>query len=59
VANVVVGAGSVTVCHLVNLAYWHRQKMKWDPKTWTFADAEQNKWLDRERRAGYELPDIG
>lgn len=59
VANVVVGAGSVTVCHLVNLAYWHGQKMKWDPKTWTFADAEQNKWLSRPRREGFELPKVG
>lgn len=59
VANVVVGAGSVTVCHLASLAYWHRQKMKWDPKAWKFEDAEQNKWLDRPRREGYELPDVG
>ena len=59
VANVVVGAGSVTVCHLLNLAYWHRQKMQWDAKAWTFANPEHNKWLDRERRKGFELPDVG
>jgi predicted dehydrogenase len=58
VANVVVGAGSVTACHLVNLAYWHRQKMKWDAKAWKFADEAHNKWLDRERRDGYKLPAI-
>ncbi|MDB5296323.1 MAG: Myo-inositol 2-dehydrogenase [Phycisphaerales bacterium] len=59
VANVVVGAGSVTVCHLVNLAYQHRQKMQWDPKSWTFADAKQNEWLTRLRRDGFALPAIG
>ncbi|QOV92499.1 Gfo/Idh/MocA family protein [Humisphaera borealis] len=59
VANIVVGAGSVTACHLVNLAYWNRQPMKWDPKTWTFADAKQNEWLTRPRREGFALPDIG
>jgi predicted dehydrogenase len=58
VANVVVGAGSVTACHLVNLAYWHRQKMKWDAKAWKFADEAHNKWLDRERRGSYQLPSI-
>ncbi|HEX8916745.1 MAG TPA: Gfo/Idh/MocA family oxidoreductase [Humisphaera sp.] len=58
VANVVVGAGSVTACHLVNLAYWHRQKMKWDAKAWKFADEAQNAWLTRERRGSYQLPTI-
>jgi predicted dehydrogenase len=34
IANVEVGARSVTVCHLGNLAYWHRQVLAWDPITW-------------------------
>lgn len=59
VANVVVGAGSVTACHLLNLAYWHRQPMKWDAKAWSFADAKQNEWLTRPARPGFELPSIG
>jgi predicted dehydrogenase len=59
VCDVAVGAGSVTVCHLVNLAYWHGTKMKWDPKKWEFIDgAGDNAWLDRPRREGYQLPDI-
>lgn len=58
VANVVVGAGSVTACHLVNLAYWNRQVMKWNPKTWTFEDAKQNEWLSRPQRKGFELPTV-
>ncbi len=59
IADVEVGARSVTVCHLGNLAYWNRQRMKWDPQAWRFADEAQNKWLDRERRDGYKLPEIG
>ena len=32
VADVEIGARSVTVCHLANLAYWNRRKLRWDPK---------------------------
>lgn len=59
VCDVHVGAGSVTACHLVNLAYRHRQKMQWDPKAWRFKDEAQNQWLDYARRGPYQLPDIG
>jgi predicted dehydrogenase len=60
ICDVDVGAGSVTVCHLVNLAYWNKQNLKWDPKKWEFVGgAGDNAWLDRPRRKGYELPDIG
>jgi predicted dehydrogenase len=52
-----VGARSVAVCHLGNLAYWNGRKLKWDPKEWKFVgDAEANTWLDRERREGFQLP---
>lgn len=56
-----IGARSVTVCHLVNLAYWHGQKLQWDPSKWEFTGdnaAEHNKWRDRERRAPYTLPAV-
>ena len=54
-----VGAGSVTVCHLMNLAYWHRKKLKWDPAKWEFpGDAEANGWISRQRRKGYELSPV-
>ena len=57
--DVAIGAGSVTVCHLVNLAYWHNRKLAWDPQKWEFpGDAEANAWRDRERRGGYQLPEI-
>ena len=59
ICDVEIGARSVTVCHLGNLAYWNRRKLKWDPQKWEFpGDAEANKWRDRERREGYQLPAV-
>ncbi|HEY2588601.1 MAG TPA: Gfo/Idh/MocA family oxidoreductase [Tepidisphaeraceae bacterium] len=59
VCDVEIGARSVTVCHLVNLAYWHNRKLAWDPQTWEFpGDAEANAWRDRPRRAKYDLPQV-
>ena len=52
-----VGAGSVAICHLLNVAYRLRRKLRWDPVDWRFVDdAEANALCDYERRAGYELP---
>jgi hypothetical protein len=61
ICDVEIGARSVTVCHLVNLAYWHNQKMKWDPFRWEFVGpnaAEANRWRSREQREPYRLPAI-
>jgi predicted dehydrogenase len=59
IANVGVGAHSVTVCHLGNLAYWHHRALHWDPKAWQFVnDPEANTWLDRDRRDPWKLPAI-
>jgi predicted dehydrogenase len=59
VCDVEIGARSVTVCHLVNLAYWHGRKLTWDPQRWEFpGDAEANAWRDRPRRAKYDLPQV-
>jgi hypothetical protein len=58
-ADVEIGARSVTVCHLGNLAYWNRQPLKWDPKAWAFADGKGDpKWLDCERRDPWQLPEV-
>ena len=57
--DVEIGARSVTVCHLGNLAYWNHTKLKWDPKEWKFVDgAGDDKWLDRERRDPWQLPKV-
>ena len=59
ICDVEIGARSVTVCHLVNLAIWKRRRMKWDPKGWEFpGDAEANGWRSRGQRDGYSLPKI-
>lgn len=59
ICDVEVGARSVTVCHLGNLAYWNARRLKWDPKTWTFVDNSGDpKWLDRERRDPWQLPKV-
>jgi predicted dehydrogenase len=38
IANVEVGARSVTVCHLGNLAYWYRRPMFWDADAWELGE---------------------
>ena len=52
ICPVEVGAHSVTVCHLGNIAYWLRRPLKWNPQAWQFEnDQEANRWLDRPKRA--------
>ncbi len=59
IADVEIGARSVTVCHLGNLAYWNHRKLRWNPDHWQFVeDAEANKWLDREHRDPWKLPTV-
>jgi predicted dehydrogenase len=58
VADVEIGARSVTVCHLCNLGYWHGRRLRWDPKLWRFDNDEDNKLLDRPRRDPWQLPVI-
>ncbi len=58
--DVEIGARSVTVCHLGNIAYWTGQKIQWDPQAWKFVNAskEVEGWYDRERRGEWQLPTI-
>ncbi len=59
IADVEIGARSVTVCHLANLGYWNRKPLKWDPREWTFVgNPEANTWLDYERRGAWKLPTV-
>ena len=45
-------ARSVTVCHLVNIAYWLNRPIRWDPKNEeTVGDPEAARWVDRPKRA--------
>ncbi|WP_165219528.1 Gfo/Idh/MocA family protein [Aquisphaera insulae] len=58
-ADVEIGARSVAITILGNLAYWNGRTLRWDPKKWEFVgDPEANRWLDRERRDPWQLPTI-
>lgn len=58
VADVEIGARSVAIPILGNLAYQHGCPFKWDPAAWRFAgdDAADRKYLDRDRRDPWKLP---
>jgi predicted dehydrogenase len=56
ICDVEIGCRSVTVCHLGNLAYWNRRRLKWDPSKEEFiGDEVANTWLDREKRAPWKV----
>ena len=56
ICDVEIGARSVTVCHLVNLAYYHGQSFKWDPAKNQFAAGTGNKeWLDVPHRGEWKV----
>jgi predicted dehydrogenase len=56
ICDVEVGARSVTVCHLGNLAYWNHRRLKWDPAKEKFiGDPEANYWLDRQVRGQWKV----
>ena len=55
-ADVEIGARTVTVCHLVNLAYQHNQVMQWNPFREQFVNGKGDKaWLDVAHRTPYTL----
>jgi predicted dehydrogenase len=48
---------SVSVCHLANITRYVGRRLKWDPAKEQFlGDDEANRWVNRPRRKGYELP---
>ena len=56
ICDVEVGARTVSVCHLVNLAYYHGKPIKWDPKREQFTDGTGDpKWLDVPHRTPWEI----
>jgi predicted dehydrogenase len=59
IADVEIGARSVAIVTLGNLAYWHHRKLQWDPAKWDFInDPEATAWLDRDRRDPWKLPAV-
>jgi predicted dehydrogenase len=55
ITNEIVGSRSAICCHLMNLSYWHRQVMKWDPATSAFTGGTGDaKWLVSSRREDWK-----
>ena len=56
ISDVVSQHRSVSVCHLGNIAMRLGRPLRWDPEREEFVDdAEANRWLRREQRAGFEV----
>lgn len=59
VADVEIGHRSISVCHLANITRAVGRPLTWDPAKEKFVnDDDANTYLDRPRRAGFELPKI-
>jgi hypothetical protein len=62
-ADIEYGQRSSTLCYLVNIVRdigRVGEPLKWDPAAERFTNCDEaNKMLDRPRRKGYELPEIG
>jgi len=59
VADVEIGHRSVTVCHLANITRELQRPLRWDPTRELFVnDAEADRSLSRDRRQGFELPNL-
>jgi hypothetical protein len=56
ICKIEIGAGSVTVCHLGNIAYTLKRPLKWDPKRQVFlGDEEANRMLSRPMRSPWQV----
>ena len=62
-ADIEIGLRATTLCYLVNIVRDVGQvgrALQWDPKAERFTNCDEgNKLLERPRRKGFELPDIG
>jgi predicted dehydrogenase len=59
VADVEIGHRSISVCHLANIARAVGRPLQWDAAREQFTgDEEANRYLDRPRRKGFELPTV-
>ena len=56
ITNEIVGGGTAICCHLMNLAYYHKKDIKWDPKRNDFAcSSGDEKWLSRDYRGPWSV----
>jgi predicted dehydrogenase len=60
VADVEIGHRTLSIAHLANITRRLGRALQWDPAQEQFVgDPEADKLLDRRRRKGYELPNLG
>jgi predicted dehydrogenase len=52
------GHVSSAMCHAGNISWRTGKKLRFDAKTETFDDKEANRYVGREHRKGFELPDV-
>ena len=50
---------SLNVCHLAAISARLNREVRYDPKTETTGDSESQSFLARERRKGYDIPNVG
>lgn len=56
ICDVEIGARTVTVCHLANIAYLNDTKLKWNPEKEQFVDGMgKAEWLDISHRAPWVI----
>ena len=56
ICDVAIGASSVTVCHLGNIAYWTGRSINWDPaKREIVGDEVAARWVDRPKRDPWRI----
>ncbi|MDR1384815.1 MAG: gfo/Idh/MocA family oxidoreductase, partial [Planctomycetaceae bacterium] len=60
ISDVFTHVQSMNTCHLCAIAARLGRKIQWDPKTETISgDAQASTFIARERRKGYEIPNVG
>ncbi len=55
ICDVGIGASSAIACHLMNFAYYHGAKIKWDPAAHKFISGGEDRWLTREYRGEWSV----
>ncbi len=56
ICDIAIGASSVTVCHVANIAIRTGRKLQWDPVAHRFVDDEgANRWISKPYRAPWHL----
>ncbi len=55
ICDVGIGASSAIACHLMNFAYYHGAKIKWNPTKHKFISGGEDKWLTREYRGEWKV----